>query len=143
MPRLQPIKRAMYLSSATRPMTRGELADLLAGARVRNQKRGITGMLVYDSGRFAQVIEGHPIEVDALLERIRLDPRHDEYQELSSGMVDRRYFEGWSMDWAHLDTVDVTEPTALKDFMAKRPITDRDAVYKAFVLFIERHTSGR
>lgn len=135
-----PIKRAMYLSWATRPMTRGELEDLLAGARVRNAARGITGILIYDAGRFAQVLEGHPALVDGLLANIRKDPRHQQYLELSSGMVDTRYFEGWSMDWANLESYELAEPKALKQFLSQRHITDRDAVYRALMLFIEGHS---
>ena len=41
--------RVMYLSKATRPMQQGELQDLLAGARLRNEARSISGMLLYDA----------------------------------------------------------------------------------------------
>ena len=34
--------RVMYVSRAHRRMTKGELTDLLAGARLRNEKHGIT-----------------------------------------------------------------------------------------------------
>ncbi|NCG21136.1 MAG: hypothetical protein GWP91_19160 [Rhodobacterales bacterium] len=38
--------RVFYISKATRPMTHGELEDLLLGARKRNAKLRISGLLV-------------------------------------------------------------------------------------------------
>lgn len=135
--------RVMYLSRATRPMSAGELQDLLAGARLRNEARGISGMLLYDAGYFAQVVEGPVSAIAALMARIEDDPRHDDVVVLSAGPIDSRYFEGWGMDWAHLDHVDETQHAELRRYMRTHHVADRHVVYKAMLLFIEEHNERK
>jgi hypothetical protein len=129
----------MYISRARHRMTRGELADLLAGARQRNEAHGITGMLVYDAGYFAQVLEGPKVAIQTLLANIAKDPRHDEYQLVSEGPVEDRFFAGWSMDWANLEFMDDTQHHGLKGSLGQAGIADRSAVYAALVAFVKEH----
>lgn len=135
--------RVMYLSRATRPMTEGELSDLLAGARLRNEARGISGMLLYDAGHFAQVLEGPTEQVAALMARIEEDPRHDDVVVLSAGPIQDRFFEGWGMDWAHLDKMDDRHHYALRRYMRSHHVSERETVYRALVLFYEEHADKR
>ena len=46
---------------------------------------------------FVQTLEGDEPAVEALLERIRVDPRHDRVEVLDTGLVHRRVFARWSM----------------------------------------------
>ena len=131
--------RVMYISRARRRMTNGELADLLAGARERNQANGITGLLVFDSGYFAQVLEGPKSSIDALLANITDDPRHDEYLLVSSGDVEGRYFDGWTMDWANLNRYDDTQHVVLRKYMRDHTISDRSAIFGALAAFVAEH----
>ena len=87
-----PLFRMVYLSRATRPMTRGELEDLMLGAQYRNKHRGVTGILVYDAGNFAQVLEGPQDMVDELYQKIGRDPRHTDVVILSQWAVRTRDF---------------------------------------------------
>ena len=136
----QSLKRVMYLSRITRAMGRGELEDMLLGSRKRNLDHGITGLLVCYGGAFAQVLEGPPEKVDQLLLNIRSDGRHTRYEELSAGPVEERYFGGWAMDWAHLNDVR-KDHSALRKFMQANTITDRSAVYRAFVVFAQQQAA--
>lgn len=135
--------RVMYLSRATRPLAAGELQDLLAGARQRNEARGISGMLCYDAGYFAQVLEGPTEQVAALMSRIERDPRHSDLAVLSAGPVTARYFQGWAMDWAHLDRVDDSRHAELRRYMRSHHVSERQTVYKALLLFVEEHAGAR
>ena len=135
--------RIMYISRARHRMTTGELADLLAGARMRNKTHGITGLLMYDAGYFAQVLEGPRPSIEALLANIAKDPRHDEYGLVSEGPVDKRYFEGWSMDWANLKFMDDSQHKGLRGKLSETGITDRSAVYGALVAFVDEHRRSR
>lgn len=138
----KPLKRVAYLSRSTRPMTRGELTDMLAGARLRNQAFGVTGILVHDSGHFLQVLEGPVPAIEQLLHNIRSDPRHRDYELLSEGPIKDRYFPKWSMDWS--DLADMGEAShgqhaTLRSYLRSTPITDRATIYRALVVFIEGH----
>ena len=50
-----------YQSRAIARPAPGELEQLVAGARKRNRSLGVTGMLLYDNGRFLQTLEGPPL----------------------------------------------------------------------------------
>ncbi|MFT5683961.1 MAG: hypothetical protein ACI8RZ_004893 [Myxococcota bacterium] len=131
--------RIMYISRARRRMTSGELADLLAGARMRNLEHDITGLLVYDAGYFAQVLEGPESSIKALLANIAKDPRHDEYSLVSEGTVDERYFQGWAMDWANLEFMDESQHHGLRGRLELTNISNRSAVYGALIAFVDEH----
>ncbi|MCW5259244.1 BLUF domain-containing protein [Verminephrobacter eiseniae] len=49
---------------------------IIKTARAFNASNGITGVLLFDGERFCQYIEGNPVAVNALVDRIRQDPRH-------------------------------------------------------------------
>ena len=131
--------RILYISRARHRMTHGELQDLLAGARLRNRVHGITGLLVYDAGYFAQVLEGPAPAIEQLLANIAADPRHDEYSLVSRGLVESRYFEGWSMDWANLDVMADSKHMGLRGQLSQVGIGDRASVYASFVAFVDAH----
>lgn len=124
-------------------MTRGELADLLAGARLRNEQYGITGLLVYNAGYFAQVLEGPVAAMRPLLANIAKDPRHAEYQLVSEGYIDERYFEGWAMDWVNLEFMDETKHVKLRELLDGSYIADRTTVFQALVAFADEHRRSR
>ena len=90
-----------YVSSATRPLSDADLADLLAACWQANRAAGVTGMLVYRDGLFLQVIEGAPAVVRALMDRIRRDPRHRDVTTFYEQPLAERDFAGWAMAFAH------------------------------------------
>lgn len=137
------MKRVMYVSRARHRMTHGELTDLLLGARQRNQEHGITGILVYAAGNFAQVLEGPDAAIDQLLRNLHADPRHDDYRVIAEGSVETRSFDGWSMDWADLDRFDEGRYAELRRELGQQGIGDRAAIYRAFVHFLEDHARAR
>lgn len=136
------MKRVMYVSRTTRKPTKGELADILAGSRLRNAKHEITGILVYDRGYFAQILEGPVEAVDQLLRNIAGDPRHDEYMLVSEGSIEERYFGGWEMDWADLEEVTTSDHAELRGYLRSRSVEDRSAIYGALIAFMEDHASA-
>lgn len=68
--------RLFYLSASFGFVAASGLAQILHDARERNAAHGVTGLLLYDEGSFAQVIEGPEEAVRATFERISRDPRH-------------------------------------------------------------------
>ena len=87
----------VYFSHARRPLSETELLDLLTVSRRNNQQNGITGMLLYHDGNFVQALEGPRAAVEAIFERIAVDPAHDGV--ISTGIVPikERQFGEWSM----------------------------------------------
>lgn len=139
----EPLVRVMYISKATRRMTQGELADLLAGARLRNRAHEITGLLAYDSGNFAQVLEGPVSSIDSLLVNIAKDPRHDEYILLGRAEITERYFEGWAMDLASLESYRDTRHAELRSYLQDHSIADREVMVDALKAFVDEHRASR
>jgi len=87
----------LYRSHEARPMTSGDLDDILDVARRFNGERGITGMLLYHNGRFTQVVEGEESDIRELKESICGDARHREVTTLFEGWAEERTFAQWSM----------------------------------------------
>lgn len=104
-----------YVSTATAPLSRAELMELLAQARAENARNQITGMLVYQGGHFLQVLEGQPEAVRATMERIRQDPRHDLIALLFEEPVAAREFPDWRMGFQALDGREWLEFPGLAD----------------------------
>jgi blue light- and temperature-responsive anti-repressor len=86
-----------YQSRAIARPAPGELEQLVAGARQRNRSLGVTGMLLYDNGRFLQTLEGPPAAISAVWESISRDPRHCEIEVLTEHLVSNRLFAGWDL----------------------------------------------
>jgi hypothetical protein len=91
------MKFVIYRSKATEQMGASDVGDILLTSRMNNEKRGVTGALMYRNGFFLQVLEGRDDVVDDLVGRIRKDPRHTAFTVLYSGDAADRVFRGWSM----------------------------------------------
>lgn len=91
------MESALYFSVATPGFRVQEIDQILDAARRNNPGLGITGMLLYHDGRFAQVIEGEPASIDALLARIAADARHSSMRVLIRDTIQHRAFPDWSM----------------------------------------------
>jgi hypothetical protein len=87
----------VYASAAKAPFTPNDLSNLLAKARPRNNLYQVTGMLLYHSGSFIQVLEGPESGVDIVYAAIQRDPRHSEFKMLLTRTIRSREFENWAM----------------------------------------------
>lgn len=100
-PSARPLIRVVYQStsliSRIEGAFRAELASILESSARRNPKLGVTGVLIYERGRFIQLLEGPPASVDALLDDIEIDVRHGLFQILWRTQASVRMFEQWSM----------------------------------------------
>ncbi len=104
-----------------------DLADLLAQARANNERKGITGMLLYKDGRFIQLLEGHEEPVQESFERIRKDERHTAVELLWLRYAQYRDFPDWTMGFVNADELD---PTTLKGYSS---FLERDLRYEKFI----------
>lgn len=87
----------IYSSVSSTPMQLDELEDILEQAQVNNAKDEITGALVYVDGFFLQVLEGQRTSIEALMDRIARDLRHETVKVLQAGDVPGATFPDWKM----------------------------------------------
>ena len=76
-----------------------DIADILATSQENNADAHITGALIFNSGIFAQVLEGGRSDIEATFERIQRDPRHGDVQVLAFEPSAGRGFPSWSMGY--------------------------------------------
>jgi len=93
----------IYASEATQKFSDEELDDLLALSSSFNASKNITGMLLYGSGKFMQVLEGEAREIDALVKKISADGRHTKVNILVRTPISQRNFSTWSMGFRRID----------------------------------------
>lgn len=91
------MKSIVYLSQAKISFSDEALEELTRLSSENNDSLGISGYLCYQNGRFLQYLEG-PIEpVDALVEKIKKDPRHEFLYYMEGGTSAKKLFPFWSM----------------------------------------------
>ena len=71
--------------------------SILSSSSKNNSSNGITGVLVATETHFLQVLEGEFEALNATLERISRDTRHQEVQMISFAEIEERRFSDWSM----------------------------------------------
>jgi hypothetical protein len=71
--------------------------EILDKSRVNNQRDEITGALLFNSGCFAQVLEGPLDTIEAAFERIQQDERHGDVSLLALDPIPQRSFPNWAM----------------------------------------------
>lgn len=121
-----------YRSEAAIAPSSSALQSLVAAARDRNRSIGVTGMLLYDGGRFLQTLEGPPAAVDQIWSSIQRDPRHGGIEVLSQHIVPARLFSGWDMQLYCRDGGRQKQlPAGLN---ARRPLVDHIPATARFAL---------
>ncbi|MEQ8406149.1 MAG: BLUF domain-containing protein [Oceanicaulis sp.] len=123
--------RSVYYSKAT-PGSDGSLNAILKASRDNNRALNITGALVYDRGRFLQVLEGARPVVSGLLRRIAADPRHQAMTLAEFTEINARRYADWSM--AYVDADAAAHPVRLTEYDA----APAEALLRQVDLFLER-----
>jgi Sensors of blue-light using FAD len=88
---------------------RTEIEEILAMSRINNAKVEVTGALMFNSGCFAQVLEGPQGAVQETFERIQCDFRHSRVELLMFEPVEERGFKTWSMAYVGADKTSIEE----------------------------------
>lgn len=76
------------------------LRSILTLARENNKQHNVSGALLFNSGVFAQVLEGKQADVEEIYEHIARDTRHRDITVLQSSLHGPRDFADWSMAYA-------------------------------------------
>lgn len=93
----------MYVSRAVDAISDRDLRQIQDAALRRNREQDVTGVLLYSSGYFIQLLEGPLDSVTNLFERLAQDPRHDGLERIYLEEVSGRLFSEWSMGVFNLD----------------------------------------
>jgi DNA-binding CsgD family transcriptional regulator len=105
----------IYVSTAVKPMSLAELEQLGAAAARNNLKLDVTGILLYDSKRFLQVLEGDRSVLDVLYNKIKKDIRHTNVQLLIVDKIALRNFPHWGMKVKDISSSDQTKSILFPD----------------------------
>lgn len=122
------IFQIVYWSEAAAPMDEDAVGELLRSARAKNERLGITGVLLYKAGTFLQLLEGDEDTVRTLYATIEADPRHRAVETLFTARGQDRLFPDWTMGVEHLDDADVADDDpAVTSFLDSGQLpTDRE-----------------
>lgn len=109
----------LYFSVASRPPKKEDIDGILSQSTKNNSKNEITGMLMYRSGFFIQLLEGDESVVRELYKKIEKDPRHRDSKLLLEYKDESRIFPQWYMGM-------ISEPLDAKElFDLVKPLQDQ------------------
>lgn len=91
------LTQLVYVSSANPAFDPLTLPELLVEFRRRNKQAHITGLLLFRTGTFFQILEGPKDQVEPLFERIGRDQRHGNVLSIHSQSTSYRIFPEWQM----------------------------------------------
>ncbi len=132
------LRRLIYSSRATREMSKEDLVHILEAARINNQAKQITGMLVFANDDFLQALEGEHDVLEALYQSISDDPRNKHCRILSDTEIEERIFPDWSMGFLEIDKADLTQRPGFIDFfnpdMTPRALVNPTSAAQFFLL---------
>ena len=101
--------RITYTSEAASILTSDEVFRIIETSAKNNMRDDLTGFLVFSGNRFFQYVEGPEDAIDALLEKLEDDRRHDSIRILDRAEIEERVFPRWKMkrlmpgsDWQSL-----------------------------------------
>jgi hypothetical protein len=122
------MKRIIYCSQATIDFSPDELVALLELAREKNANSGLTGMLLYCSQSFLQVLEGDPRALESTYERLNADRRHTKLRLLMNAVVSVPLFPDWTMGFEHIDDEELAEDLAGFTPETEYPLVNPDLI---------------
>lgn len=95
----------LYVSDLAPDVRAAEVGTIVKQARANNQRHGLTGLLVFDGARFAQLVQGPADPVHELARRLgQAEPRHTRMEILLLAPLDGPLlFSEWRMGYLHLD----------------------------------------
>jgi len=96
--------RMIYVSTVANRTDSGAVQKILTSAQENNTKHDLTGLLVFNSKHYLQVIEGSRKAVNALLGKLFADDRHTDMLVMGMEQVHQRAFPDWAMEFLPADS---------------------------------------
>lgn len=111
------IFQVVYISQTKGPISEDEVQGILEHARGSNARLDITGLLLFKSGHFLQILEGQEDRVLNLLGKISVDSRHENLKVLYEGLGTVRFFSKWSMRYRNVSEFDLYLRDRIEDLV--------------------------
>jgi hypothetical protein len=115
-----------YISRAAQNLSAADVEDILTSSRRNNGAKGITGHLQCHAGYFFQVLEGPAPALEALLEKLKQDPRHQDMRVLYRETLQQRNFADWSMGFgpcAHIRPMHAAPDKPLEELFTQSALS--------------------
>ena len=90
-------------------MSKSDLSALLEEIRERNERKEITGLLLYGGQHFYQILEGARSAVTTTYAEIEGDRRHTDITRIAIRAVAERKFPRWWMGFQSLNPEEIKE----------------------------------
>ncbi|MBY0426400.1 MAG: BLUF domain-containing protein, partial [Cytophagales bacterium] len=100
------LSQLVYVSVRNPNCTDAEIEKILASCNKNNPLIDITGVLLYSTTNFIQMIEGEYKLIMGLYDKIKLDNRHGNIRLISVGPIKEKAFPSW-----HMGTKKLTDNT--------------------------------
>lgn len=114
------LHQLIYMSSLTSD-DETALSEILAASVRNNQRKNLTGMILYADGNVLQVLEGEQEPLLETFQVIQADWRHRGVFVLLEEEIPVRRFSSWSMGFRQLTADDLARlPAAAHVFKARR-----------------------
>lgn len=115
--------RMVYVSTIVDRLNNGALAQIQKVAKANNDKHDLSGLLVFSSKHYLQVIEGGRKAVNQLLRNLHHDERHTDLLVLGMEQISQRSFQRWSMQF-------VPATSATREIFLRNGVTQEYAPYE-------------
>ncbi len=101
------LSRLIYISKKDIYLDTKDLKEILLKAQQHNVSHDITGMLLFNSRFFLQVLEGPRKSINNLYHKIAQDKRHSDVQLLQMGNITKRQWRQWSMEFISITDIEL------------------------------------
>lgn len=99
----------VYISACSPGIGDHEIQAIVDTSRPKNERVGITGLLVHCKGNFLQVLEGDEKVVNELFAKISGDDRHLDLRHVDGRTIDQRHFPQWSMGYENVASIKLVD----------------------------------
>ena len=113
----------VYTSIANQKMSDDNLKDLLKKSRLKNERKNVTGMLLYLDPFFIQILEGEEAIVNESFNIIKQDSRHHKVKIIYKKPIEERSFPNWTMGFNKISDENLEAVEGFSDFW-RRPTSD-------------------
>jgi len=113
------VHQLVYISEESTAPSPTELLEILKASRANNATLSITGILVYDAGRYFQILEGVEEAITGLFRTISQDDRHNNVKLLYLEKAPARIFPNWTMNMFNLNEDKDKDLTEVKKILSQ------------------------
>lgn len=137
------MRRIIYRSLAAPALDKAEMFRLVYHARMANEAKGLSGVLLQCEQHLLQILEGETWKLFAAFEAIRRDPRHTAVEVLFERSIPQATFPHWPM--RYFDERHIAKALSLMEAEAGGPLCSpvEEAVRAFFVEGFAAHETVR